>query len=164
MKNLLQNVLILFSLGLCILLAFQWHREGVLRQQLQRSDDTTRTVSETIESLQSDVSRLERETERVEELRKIQNAAAVAMEEEIVRLSNELKESPKLASELESFKAALAKANENIKTQNKALEDLAQERNDLAERYNQLAEDYNELVRRWNVQQAVLTNSVSRRR
>jgi chromosome segregation ATPase len=159
MKNLLQNLLILFALGLCVLLAFQWHREGVLREQLQRSDSTTRTVSETIEALQSDVGRLEAEIARVEGLRKQLSASATAREQELARLTLELQKSDQLAAELESFKAALARANENIKVQNESLEDLANERNELAERYNQLAEDYNALVNRWNEQQAALTNS-----
>jgi chromosome segregation ATPase len=161
MKNLLQNLLILFALGLCVLLALQWHREGVLREQLEKSDDTTQTVSRTIESLRSDVSRLEAEIARVEGLRKQLSAAAAERELELSRLTLELQASDQLAAELKSFKAALDKANQNIKAQNEALQELADERNELAGRYNQLAEDYNALVNRWNEQQAARTNAVS---
>jgi predicted nuclease with TOPRIM domain len=143
MKNWLLNLLILFSLGLCVLLAVQWHREDVLRRQLQRSDKTANSVSETIGSLQSDVARLEAQTARAEGLRLQMSTNAAARELEV-----------------QALKAALAKANTNIELQNEALKKLAEERSEVAERYNQLAEDYNDLVNRWNAQQAVLTNAV----
>jgi predicted nuclease with TOPRIM domain len=143
MKNWLLNLLILFSLGLCVLLAVQWHREDVLRRQLQRSDKTANSVSETIGSLQSDVARLEAQTARAEGLRLQMTTNAAARELEV-----------------QALKAALAKANTNIELQNEALQKLAEERSEVAERYNQLAEDYNDLVNRWNAQQAVLTNAV----
>jgi chromosome segregation ATPase len=143
MKNWLLNLLILFSLGLCVLLAVQWHREDVLRRQLQRSDKTANSVSETIGSLQSDVARLEAQTARAEGLRLQMTTNAAARELEV-----------------QTLKAALAKANTNIELQNEALQKLAEERSEVAERYNQLAEDYNDLVNRWNAQQAVLTNAV----
>jgi predicted nuclease with TOPRIM domain len=143
MKNWLLNLLILFSLGLCVLLAVQWHREDVLRRQLQRSDKTANSVSETIGSLQSDVARLEAQTARAEGLRLQMTTNAAARELEV-----------------QALKAALAKANTNIELQNEALKKLAEERSEVAERYNQLAEDYNDLVNRWNAQQAVLTNAV----
>lgn len=160
MKNLLQNLLILFALGLCVLLAIQWHREGVLRDQLQRSNSTAHTVSETIQSLQNDVHRLEAEIGRVEGLRKQLAAAATVREQEVARLTAELKQHEALAAELDSFKTALAKANEGIRVQNEAMQRLTEERNDIAERFNQLASDYNALVSRWNEQQATLTNAV----
>jgi chromosome segregation ATPase len=150
MKNLLQNLLIFFALGLCVLLAVQWHRESVLRQQLQRSDNTTRSVSETIGSLQSDVSRLEAEIMRIEGLRQELATNAVAREAEVA----------KLKGEVTSLRDALTKANQNITTQNDALKKLAHERDDAVQRYNQLAVDYNTLVERWNAQQQALTNAV----
>jgi len=150
MKNLLQNLLIFFALGLCVLLAVQWHRESLLRQQLQRSDNTTRSVSETIGSLQSDVSRLEAEITRIEGLRQQLATNAVAREAEVTRLE----------AEVESLRTALTKANQNIAVQNDALKQLADERDDAVQRYNQLAVDYNTLVERWNAQQQALTNAV----
>jgi predicted nucleic acid-binding Zn-ribbon protein len=143
MKNWLLNLLILFSLGLCVLLAVQWHREDVLRRQIQRSDKTANNVSETIGLLQSDIARLEAQTARAEGLRLQMSTNAAARELEV-----------------QALKAALAKANTNIQMQNEALKTLAEERSEVAERYNQLAEDYNNLVNRWNAQQAVLTNAV----
>jgi predicted nuclease with TOPRIM domain len=126
-----------------VLLAVQWHREDVLRRQLQRSDKTANSVSETIGSLQSDVARLEAQTARAEGLRLQMSTNAAARELEV-----------------QALKAALAKANTNIELQNEALKKLAEERSEVAERYNQLADDYNDLVNRWNAQQAVLTNAV----
>jgi peptidoglycan hydrolase CwlO-like protein len=143
MKNWLQNLLILFSFGLCVLLAVQWHREDVLRRQLQRSDNTSRTVSETISSLQSDVARLEAEAARVEGLRQQLSTNATVWEQEVVALQ-----------------AALTKANENIRVQNDALKTLAGERGEIVQRYNLLAEEYNNLLNRWTAQQAALTNAV----
>lgn len=150
MKHLLQNLLIFFALGLCVLLAVQWHRESVLREQLQRSDTTTRSVSETIGSLQSDVSRLEAEITRIESLRQQLATNAIAREVELARLK----------ADAESLRAALTKANQNITVQNDALKQLGSERDDAVQRYNQLAVDYNALVERWNAQQRALTNAV----
>ena len=150
MKHLLQNLLIFFALGLCVLLAVQWHRESVLREQLQRSDTTTRSVSETIGSLQSDVSRLEAEITRIESLRQQLATNAIAREVELARLK----------ADAESLRAALTKANQNITVQNDALKQLGSERDDAVQRYNQLAVDYNTLVERWNAQQRALTNAV----
>jgi len=149
MKNLLQNLLIFFALGLCVLLAVQWHRESVLRQQLQRSDKATRSVSETIDSLQGDVSRLEAEITRIDGLRQQIMTDIVAREAEAARLKAEVK----------SLGVALTKANLNITVQNGALKSLASERDDAVQRYNQLAVDYNALVERWNAQQQALTNA-----
>ena len=143
MKNWLQNLLILFSFSLCVLLAVQWYREDVLRRNLQRSDNTARTVSETISSLQSDVARLEAEAARVEGLRQRLSTNATVREQEVGALQ-----------------AALTKANDNIRVQNDALKTLAEERGEIVERYNQLAEDYNNLLNRWTAQQAALTNAV----
>lgn len=150
MKNLLQNLLILFSFGLCVLLAYQWHREGELRDQMQRSGATARSAGETIENLRNDVRRLEGEIVRTEGLRKQLAASAAATEQEIERLKAELRQQGSRAAELESFKVALAQANENIKTQNETLRQLAEERDEVAARFNNLAEDYNALVSRWN--------------
>jgi len=161
MKNVLQNLLIVFSLGLCLLLAFQWHREGVLRRELQQSDKTAQGVGETLESLRSDVSRLEAEIARVDTLRKQLSSNATAGEAEVVRLTEELHEADQLAAQVESLKTALEKANATIKSQDEALQRLGEERNELAERYNELAEEYNDLVNRWNTQQAGLTNTTT---
>ena len=143
MKNWLQNLLILFSFSLCVLLAVQWYREDVLRRNLQRSDNTARTVSETISSLQSDVARLEAEAARVEGLRQQLSTNATVREQEV-----------------RALQAALTTANDNIRVQNEALKTLAEERGEIVERYNQLAEDYNNLLNRWTAQQAALTNAV----
>jgi predicted nucleic acid-binding Zn-ribbon protein len=143
MKNWLQNLLILFSFSLCVLLAVQWYREDVLRRNLQRSDNTARTVSETISSLQSDVARLEAEAARVEGLRQQLSTNTTVREQEV-----------------RALQAALTKANDNIRVQNDALKTLAEERGEIVERYNQLAEDYNNLLNRWTAQQAALTNAV----
>jgi chromosome segregation ATPase len=159
MKNLLQNLLILFALALCVLLAIQWHREGVLRRQLESSDKTSRSVSGTVESLQSDVRRMQQEITRVEGLRRQMATNEAAREEEITQMTLELQQHAQVVAELESVKAALTKANDNIKLQNETLQKLGDERNEVVERYNQLAEEYNTLVNRWNAQQAPLTNS-----
>ena len=143
MKNWLQNLLILFSLALCVLLAVQWHREDVLRRQLQHTNKTAHTVSETVASLENDVL-------RVEGLRLKSSTNAAARELEVARLT----------AEILILKAALAQANTNIQVQNEALKKLAEERSEVTEHYNELAEEYNELVDRWNAQQAVLTNAV----
>jgi chromosome segregation ATPase len=161
MKNLLQNLLILFSLGLCVLLGFQLHREGVLRDEFRAAEARANSANETIDKLRNDVLRLEGELARLDGLRKRLALSGAVSDEELARLATELQQHDQLATELESLKAALAKANENINTQNESLKELAEERNEIAERYNQLAEGYNVLAARWNEQQATATNRPS---
>jgi DNA repair exonuclease SbcCD ATPase subunit len=159
MKSLLQNLLILFAFGLCVLLVVQWHREGVLREQLERSNSTTLSLTETNKTLQSDVRRLQANIARIEGLRQQQSASAAAREREVARLTADLTQYEQQAAELESFKTALAKANENIKGQNETLKQQTEGRNEIAARFNHLAEEYNALVKRSNEQQAALTNT-----
>jgi len=159
MKNFLQNLLIVFALGLCALVAFQWHREGRLRADLQALRDAARADRETIQLLQGEAQRVDSEIVRTEAQWKQLSETVAARKAEAARLAEELQKRDQLAAELESFKAALARANENITAQNEAMKALADERNELATKFNQLAEDYNALVKRWNDQQEQLARS-----
>jgi chromosome segregation ATPase len=150
MKNLLQDLLIVFALGLCVLLAFQLHRERVLRDQFHNAEASVRSEKEKADSLQNDVRRLQGEIDRLDVLRKRLAVSGAVSDEEVARILLQLLQHDKLAAELESVKAALARAKENIETQTESLTELAEERNDVADRFNELAEEYNSLASRWN--------------
>ncbi len=149
MKNLLQDLLIVFALGLCVLLAVQLHRERVLRDQFHHAEASVRSEKEKADSLQNDVRRLQGEIDRLDILRKRLAVSGAVSDEEVARILLQLLQHDKLAAELESVRAALARANENIQTQAEAITELADERNDVADRFNQLAEEYNTLAGRW---------------
>jgi len=156
MKNILQNLLILFAMGLCALVAFQWHREGQLRGQLQALEFSAGRDRETIQLLRGDTQRFQAEMTRTEAQWKQLSEAVAAHKQEAARLVGELQKREQLAAEVESLKAALAKANQNIIIQNEAMKRLTEERDEMTTKFNLLAADYNALVTRWNAQQEQL--------
>lgn len=157
MRNLLQNLLIVFALGLCVLVAAQWHREAKLNTARQTLDDEARRSGETIQSLRGDVQRAEAEILRLSKLRETDQATTA----ELARLKGERQrrevEFQRLTKQAEAYKTALDTANASIKqqnesitTQNEELKRLTADRNEVVLKFNQMAEQYNELVARWN--------------
>jgi chromosome segregation ATPase len=158
MKNLLQDVLIVFSLGVCVLLAIQLHRDGVLRSQLHDSECVALSANETIDALRNDVRRLEGEVARISRFRALLSSSNLLSDEDVDRLIVGLQQHAQMAAELESVKTALTNANLSIAVQSESLRVLLEERNEVADSFNQLAEEYNLLATRWNELQSASTN------
>ena len=172
MKNSLQNLLILLALCLCGLVAFQWVRETDLRKDVQSLTDTVHDKMEAIQNLQGTVKHDEAEIQRLEGLRNELNALAKTNAAQIAGLTKDLEKATnaldRSEKQIEVYKDALQKANENIlkqnediKTQNEELKKLAEERNEVVKKFNKMATDYNELVNKWNKQQEDLAKTAT---
>jgi chromosome segregation ATPase len=161
MKNFLQNLLIFFAAGLCVLVAVQWHRETQGRVALDQLERAAQRDRETLQNLRADLGRAEAEATRLTRLNET-NAGAVA---ELPRLRAELEQRTEdlqqASTQLQDYEAALAKANASIKQQNESvaaqneeMKKLTAERNDAVLRLNEVARQYNDLAARWNALQA----------
>ena len=90
MKNFLQNLLIVFALGLCGLMAYQWVRETGLRKQIQELTDKLHDRDEAIQALQGTVKRTEAEIQRLDALRIDLNNTIKTNQAKIVELTKNL--------------------------------------------------------------------------
>jgi septal ring factor EnvC (AmiA/AmiB activator) len=172
MKNFLQNLLIFFAFCLCALIAFQWVRETNLRKDIQKLNDTVHDKLETIQTLQGAVKRDDEEIQRLDSLKNQLTATVKTNQLEISRLTKDLEkvegENERNLKQIEVYKDAVQKANENIarqneeiKTQNEAMKKLAEDNNETVLKFNKLAADYKDLVDKWNKQQADLSKSAT---
>ena len=172
MKALLQNLLILFSLALCGLIAFQWVRETELRKTVQSLTDTVHDKMEAIQNLQASVKRDETEIQRLDGLK---NQLTQTIKSNDVRISNLTRDLEKATSDIERaekqievYKGALQTANDNIKKQNddikkqnEEMKQLAEDRNEVVKKFNKMASDYNDLAAKWNKQQEELAKQAT---
>lgn len=171
MKNPLQNLLILLALCLCALVAFQWHREAKLRQEIQKFSDTVHDKLENIQSLQGTLKRSEEEVKRLDTLKVELTESVKSNRTQIAQLMKDLAKSDaeveKGLKKIDDFKNALQQANENIKKQNEDIRKqneevrkLADERNESVVKYNKVVTEFNDLARKWNeLQQQLATNA-----
>jgi chromosome segregation ATPase len=167
MKNFLQNLLIGFALALCVLVAFQWHREAKLRQELQTLTDDIQKQREAVLALDGAVKRGEAEILRLDGLKNQLNDVVKTNKAEITKLKADLQKSDveftRMTKQIDDYKTVMEKANANIKqqndsitTQNEEMKKLATERNEVVVKFNKMAEEYNDLVKKWNEQQEQL--------
>jgi chromosome segregation ATPase len=172
MKTFLQNLLVLFSLALCGLVAFQWVRETELRRSVQKLTDSVHDRMEEIQSLQANVRRDESEIQRLDGLKKEltetvkSNALTIVdLNKRLDRATNEIEHSKK---ETQAYKDAVERANEsikiqneNIKKQNEETAKLVADRNEVVQKYNKMASDFNDLAAKWNKQQEELAKAAT---
>jgi chromosome segregation ATPase len=171
MKNILQNLLIFLALCLCVLIAFQWHREAKLRQEIQQLTDTAHSKREGIQSLEGMLKRSEEEVRRLDGLKFELAEAVKSNRTQIAQLAKDLAKSDaeieKGQGKIEDYKAALQQANESInkqnediKKQNEELRKLAEERNESVLKYNKMVTEFNDLAKKWNdLQQQLSTHT-----
>jgi len=171
MKNPLQNLLIFLALCLCALVAFQWHREAKLRQDIQKLNDTVHDKLERIQSLEGTLRRSEDEVKRLDTIRmdlvenvKSNRAEIAQLAKDLVKSNEEVERGLK---EIDKYKNAFEQANENIKKQNEIIQKqnvemqkLGEERNESVLKYNKLVGEFNDLAKKWNdLQQQLSTNA-----
>jgi chromosome segregation ATPase len=170
MKNFLQNLLIFLALCLCGLIALQWHRETLLRQEAQARTDTIHDKAEAIQGLQGTLRQTEEEVKRLDALKKELTETVRSNRTEIASLRKDLDkantELDRGLKQTEAFKTALQQANENIKKQNEDIrkqnedmKNLAAERNESVAKYNKVVEEFNDLAKKWNDQQQSLSKT-----
>ncbi len=168
MKNLLQNLLVVLSLCLCAMCAWQWyvqaqlHVQGdALQQTVLKQAEEIQSNTNRIKSMDSEISGL---STRVEELIKRLDATIISnksLESEVWTLhgtagvlSNEIDQYKEI---VDKMNAKLESAAEGIKKQNEAIKTIAAERdtainkaNDTMKDRNAIVEKYNALVEKWN--------------
>ena len=170
MKSLLQNLLIFFSLSLCVVIAIQGHHQAERLKHLQAQQDSIYQKDERIRDLDGVVKSRNEEIQRLEGIKATLTEMVKSNRAEIARLRQDLdKADTEIARNIKQigdYKAALEQANENIKLQNENLKQqneqltkLAAERNEFVEKYNKLAVDFNDLVKKWNDQQSALSGT-----
>ena len=172
MKNPLQVLLIFLSLCLCALIAFQWHRETKMRQEVQALTDSVQNKLEIIQNQQAAQKHADEEIKRLDGLKSELTETVKSNRTEIARVKKDLEKSEqeieKGLKQIETFKGALQKANdsirsqndsvkaqnESIKVQNENLKKLADEHSELVAKYNKVVADFNDLAKKWNDAQA----------
>ncbi len=161
MKNLLQNLLIFFALCLCGLIAFQWVRETDLRKQVQALTDNVHDKLEAIQKLQATIRSDQAEIQRLDGLRSQLTEMVKSNQLDIARLTKDLDkvtvENDKNLKQLEIYKDALQKANDNvlaanerIKQQSDEIKILAQQHTLLVTNMNEITGSINEVAKRWS--------------
>src|SRR6266566_2384469 len=161
MKNFLQNLLIFFALCLCGLIAFQWVRETDLRRRVQALTDNVHDKLEAIQKLQSTIHSDQVEIQRLDGLRSQLTEMVKSNQLDIARLTKDLDkvmaENDKNLKQLEIYKDALQKANNNvlaanerIKQQSDEIKILAQQHTLLVTNMNEITGSINEVAKRWS--------------
>ncbi len=170
MKHFLVNLLIVASLGLCALAAFQWHREGQAYQQIQTLTDTVHNKDQRIIGLEGDVKRLEAEVTRLDRLKSELTDTVKSNRQDLLKLAREAEaahgETERQLKQMDVYKEALQRANdgitkqnEDIKRQNGEMQKLAEDRNDFVEKYNKVVTEFNDLAKQWNALQEKLAQA-----
>ena len=128
MKNPLQNLLIFFSLCLCALCLFQWHREAALREQIQKITNTGQENLENIRGLQSARKSADEEIKRLDALKNELAGTVKSNQTQIATLMKAVEKSDQEAEkerkQVESYKTTLEAQNLKILEQNKGVEKL----------------------------------------
>ncbi len=175
MKNPLQSLLIFLALCLCALIAFQWHREAALREQIQKITNTGQDNLDNIRGLQSALKNSDEEIKRLDGLKTELTATVKSNQTQIATLMKAIEksdqETEKERKQVEVYKTALQaandaikKQNEDVKKQNEDLKTLAAERNDAVTKYNKVVQEFNDLAQKWNdAQAAAATNATPKK-
>lgn len=161
MKKFQQNLLVILSLALCGLCAFQWYE-----QTQQRNDITTlnRMVYQknlTIQSATNSVSQLSHQVEQMDasltrvKTEAVTNAQLVARQK--IQIAQLHFYAAGLTNEISQYKAAVTNLESKLKTvfagiekQNSAITNLIAQRDVLVKKYNDAVTDRNNIVVKYN--------------
>src|SRR5262245_42292263 len=168
MRNFLQILMIVLALCLCGLVAAQWVREAHMRQQLESFAKDLHDKNQKIQDLEGTVKRTEDEVKRLEGINGQLNATIKTNMQEIAALRKDLEksnlENDRNLKQIELYKEAIAKANDNMKVANEKITTLTEEHNSVVQQYNELGvkykkavEDFNDLATKWNKMQEDLS-------
>ncbi|TAL07272.1 MAG: hypothetical protein EPO07_00500 [Verrucomicrobia bacterium] len=170
MNRTLQNLLMTFALGLCALIAYQWHRETRSHARIQELLDKDVNNQEQIRNIQSALKNTEEEVRRLEGIRVMLTDTVKSNRVEIADLKKDLDkataENDRQSRQIDAYKVAVETANENIKKQNEAIttqndmiKKMSEERAELVAKYNKTVEEFNDLAKKWNDQQNMLSTN-----
>jgi chromosome segregation ATPase len=150
MKAFLQNLLIFFSLCLCGLIAFQWHRETRLHKKLQEDADVIHEKAENIQSLQQTVKRDEAEIQRLDALQKQLSEIVKSNNVELAQLRKDLKkveaENERNVKQAEQYKEAFETANNRVVEANEKIKSLGEQVNNVLARHSLMVSNLNDMT------------------
>jgi len=175
MKAFLVNLLLALSLALCGFNAYQWYREAKLHGKLAGLGEEVFKKSGEIQSLQQNVKINLEEIKRLEGIReglgstiKSNKVMITQLEEQSEKFRRDAQIQAAKAAQVEQYKVAFEKANENLKKQNEIisglndrLKQLAEDRNEAVTRLNKLAEEYKSLGDDYQKVTGLYTNLVA---
>ena len=175
MKAFLINLLVALSIALCGFNAFQWFREAKLHGRVESMGSEIYKKSGEIQSLQQTLKINQDEITRLEGLREAglaiirsNKTVLVQVEGERDTFRRDLQIQTAKAAQVEQYKEAFSKANENLKkqnevivTQNEKMKQLADERNEIVTRLNKLATEYKSLGEDYTKLMGMYTNLVA---
>jgi chromosome segregation ATPase len=161
MKQFQQNLLIILSLSLCGLCAWQWYAQTVQRKTI---GDLNQMVYDRNDAIQGYTNSLAALNDRVNDMgaRIVQLKATAATNQQVMAaqsaqiaqlrfdnetLSNEIGQYQVAVGTLES---RLSAANTDIDQQNGTITKLLSQRNDLVQKYDELATNRNDIVIKFN--------------
>lgn len=131
MRNFLQNLLILFALLLCALVAVQWVRETSLRGVIQALTNSVQIKSEELMKAQATAHRHEEEIQRLDGLRAQLSAMVATNKDEVARLAKTLEKKTReldhATEQMGVYTDALARDHENLVKQNGIISMLTNE-------------------------------------
>jgi chromosome segregation ATPase len=126
MKKWLPNLLLVWSLILCALIAVQWFREAKLRGELQAQHEAVVKGGEKFKELEGKHKLLENEIKRLDGVKVELTEQSQKNSQEVVALRRSLAEAEQKGERAEKqsevYKKALEQANASIERQNKEME------------------------------------------
>lgn len=175
MKSFLTNLLVCLSVALCGFNAYQWYREAKLQGRIEMLGSEIYKKSGDIQNLQQTVQVNQDEIKRLETLReaalstiKSNKVFLAQVEAERDTFRKDLVIQTAKAAQVEQYKEAFTKANENLRkqnevivTQNEKMKQLADERNEIVLRLNKLATEYKSLGEDYTKLMGMYTNLVA---
>ena len=161
MKNFQQNLLILITLSLCLLCAYQWHdqtrqREVVdgLNKLLSQKLASIQEYTNSIHTMDVEIAQMDGHLGELQATLKTNEQLIVSQKREITRLdlvnqslTNQLAQYANAVSE---YQSKLKEAFEAIQKQNDALKQLVKERDDFVQKLNDSVKDRNQVVSQYN--------------
>ena len=159
MKSFLINLLVVLSLALCAFNGIQWYREAKLHGRLESLSGDLYRKSGEIQNLQQNLRLKDDEIKRIEGIREALQGTVKSNKVQLAELDTaadslrkELEIEKAKAGQIDQYKDAFTKANDNlrrqneiIQSQNEKMKQLADDRNSMVERFNKLAVDYKSL-------------------
>lgn len=172
MKNFLINLMVVLSLGLCVLIWFQWKRETINQQSRQTLTDRLHDRDEKIQSQDGLIRTTQAEVVRLDTLKKDMTEQIKSNNLQIVSLTKDLDrnkaDNEVKTKQLAAYKEALDRANESIQKQNEdvarqneQLKKVAEERDEIVKKYNKAVTEFNELASKWNALQEQLAKAAT---
>ena len=161
MKNFQQNLLIVLTLALCGLCAWQWYQQMLQRNEIdtlnrlvydrnasiQGYTNSIATLNHQVAQMDSRLTEIKAEAATNEQIVVSQKADIATLQFANLNLTNEITQ---YKQAMETLEAKLKEAYVGIDKQNGAISNLITQRNDLLQKFNDEVKDRNDIVAKYN--------------